>query len=124
MVTDFTVTGKPAQFGRGVVQDVSAKLLDQFATNLSAQLVTIPVGADLPPAPRHQPEETIDLVDAAGTAVAKRVVPTLLGSRLLAVLLVSRLRRTAQLERERQGGRSFGGHPLHFRRVRQASRGR
>ena len=28
--TDMTVTGKPAQFGRGVIQDISDKLLEQF----------------------------------------------------------------------------------------------
>jgi carbon monoxide dehydrogenase subunit G len=30
VTTDMNVTGKPAQFGRGVIQDVSDKLLDQF----------------------------------------------------------------------------------------------
>lgn len=38
VVTDFSITGKPAQFGRGVMQDVSAKLVGQFATNLSVML--------------------------------------------------------------------------------------
>ena len=32
VVTDLAVTGKPAQFGRGVMQDVSDKLLQQFVT--------------------------------------------------------------------------------------------
>jgi carbon monoxide dehydrogenase subunit G len=32
--TDLTVTGKVAQFGRGVMADVSAKLMSQFADNL------------------------------------------------------------------------------------------
>ncbi len=36
--TDLTVTGKPAQFGRGVMQDVSDKLLDQFVACLSERL--------------------------------------------------------------------------------------
>ena len=30
VLTDLSVTGKPAQFGRGVMQDVSDKLLGQF----------------------------------------------------------------------------------------------
>lgn len=34
VVTDLTVTGRVAQFGRGVLVDVSAKLLDQFVDNL------------------------------------------------------------------------------------------
>jgi uncharacterized protein len=35
MHTSLNVTGRPAQFGRGVMADVSAKLVEQFATNLS-----------------------------------------------------------------------------------------
>ena len=36
--TDLAVTGKPAQFGRGVMQDVSDKLLGQFVTCLQSTL--------------------------------------------------------------------------------------
>lgn len=36
--TDLTVTGKPAQFGRGMISDVGGKILEQFAANLSAEL--------------------------------------------------------------------------------------
>ena len=35
VTTDLTVTGKVAQFGRGVMADVSKKLMGQFAENLS-----------------------------------------------------------------------------------------
>ena len=38
MLTDLNITGKPAQFGRGVMVDVGNKLIGQFADNLSAQL--------------------------------------------------------------------------------------
>ena len=38
VVTDLAITGKPAQFGRGVMQDVSDKLLGQFATCLETRL--------------------------------------------------------------------------------------
>ncbi|MCK0114212.1 SRPBCC family protein [Ornithinimicrobium sp. F0845] len=38
VVTDLTVTGKPAQFGRGVMQDVSDKLLGQFVACLESTL--------------------------------------------------------------------------------------
>ena len=38
VATDLTVTGKPAQFGRGVMQDVSDKLLGQFASCLETKL--------------------------------------------------------------------------------------
>ena len=34
IITDLTVTGRVAQFGRGVLADVSAKLLDQFVADL------------------------------------------------------------------------------------------
>jgi carbon monoxide dehydrogenase subunit G len=36
--TDLAITGKPAQFGRGVMQDVSDKLLGQFVTCLEHRL--------------------------------------------------------------------------------------
>src|SRR5882762_4398997 len=32
MVTDMTVTGRPAQFGRGVMADVSDKIVGQFSS--------------------------------------------------------------------------------------------
>ncbi|MCX4537046.1 SRPBCC family protein [Streptomyces sp. NBC_00841] len=36
--TDLTITGRPAQFGRGVMSEVSDGLIGQFAGRLSAQL--------------------------------------------------------------------------------------
>jgi carbon monoxide dehydrogenase subunit G len=38
VVTDLAITGKPAQFGRGVIQDVSDKLLGQFVDCLEQRL--------------------------------------------------------------------------------------
>ena len=38
VTTDLTVTGKVAQFGRGVMADISAKLMSQFAANLEKLL--------------------------------------------------------------------------------------
>jgi carbon monoxide dehydrogenase subunit G len=38
VVTDLTVTGKVAQFGRGVLAEVSAKLMGQFVDSLEADL--------------------------------------------------------------------------------------
>jgi carbon monoxide dehydrogenase subunit G len=38
--TDLAITGKPAQFGRGVIQDVSDKLLQQFVTCLQDKVGT------------------------------------------------------------------------------------
>ena len=37
VTTDLSVTGKPAQFGRGVMQDVSDKLLQQFVACIEGQ---------------------------------------------------------------------------------------
>jgi len=38
MVTDMTVTGRPAQFGRGVMADVSDKIIGQFSSCLANKL--------------------------------------------------------------------------------------
>jgi len=107
--TDLNVTGKVAQFGRGVMADVSAKLMDQFVACLSTTILDAgdrpatgdagdtgaaadpPTGpspaasaAAPPAAPSSGPRriaaaeaEAVDLVRAAGGAVAKRVVPLL-----------------------------------------------
>ncbi|WP_214326988.1 SRPBCC family protein [Nonomuraea sediminis] len=49
--TEFNVTGRPAQFGRGVMAEVGSKLIDRFAANL-ADLLTEPA-----PEPQAVPEE-------------------------------------------------------------------
>jgi carbon monoxide dehydrogenase subunit G len=36
--TDLKVTGRPAQFGRGVLQDVSGRIIEQFATCLATRM--------------------------------------------------------------------------------------
>lgn len=38
MVTDMTITGRPAQFGRGVISDVSEKIIGQFSSCLTDKL--------------------------------------------------------------------------------------
>ncbi len=50
--TDLKITGRPAQFGRGVIQDVGGKILDQFAANLTTLLST--------PAAAAAPEAVVD----------------------------------------------------------------
>jgi uncharacterized protein len=45
VTTDLAITGKPAQFGRGVMAEVAAKLLDQFADCLAAELAAEPEAA-------------------------------------------------------------------------------
>jgi carbon monoxide dehydrogenase subunit G len=39
VATELDLTGKPAQFGRSIISDVSGRLIDQFATNLAALMV-------------------------------------------------------------------------------------
>jgi hypothetical protein len=41
--TDLHITGKVAQFGRGIIGDVSKKLMAQFADNLNEMLDTQPI---------------------------------------------------------------------------------
>jgi carbon monoxide dehydrogenase subunit G len=53
--TDLRITGKVAQFGRGIMGDVSKKLITQFATNLNTMLAdseTAPAAATAQPAAR------------------------------------------------------------------------
>ena len=46
-VTDFTITGRLAQFGRGgIMEDVSNRLLRDFATCLSTRLAEAPAAAE------------------------------------------------------------------------------
>jgi uncharacterized protein len=112
VVTDLTVTGRVAQFGRGVLADVSAKLLGQFVDCLETSVLSGGSSAEAPaeapaapaaPAPEattpaaptvrkiDAPEaQPVDLFDAAGSPVLKRLAP-LLG--LVVVLWLLRRRR-------------------------------
>ena len=101
VTTDLTVTGKVAQFGRGVMADVSRKLMGQFADNLSDLISTADgeAAAEAGSTPEDEsPSETevvrvvdspeaeaIDLLGAAGAPVLKRLASTLV---LLAVVVV------------------------------------
>ena len=51
VVTDLTVTGKVAQFGRGVMADVSAKLMDQFVQALEQDVLSGGAGSGKAAAP-------------------------------------------------------------------------
>ena len=93
IVTDLTITGKIAQFGKGVIVDVSKKLIDQFAANLqqvitaqgsaqaSADSAGAPAGsAPVTPAPAPvKAADSIDLLGTAGTPVLKRALPVIIG---------------------------------------------
>ncbi|MER6183736.1 SRPBCC family protein [Streptomyces sp. NPDC001652] len=65
--TDLTVTGRPAQFGRGVMAEVGDRIIGRFAQNLAEQLGDRP--QDTPPPVVDEP---LDLFRTAGVPVAKR----------------------------------------------------
>ena len=83
VTADLHITGKVAQFGRGIMGDVSKKLIDQFAANLNTMLDEQgPAPAE--PAPAAEP---VDLAGVAGPAVVKRLVPAVLALLLIVLLL-------------------------------------
>ena len=67
VVTDLSITGKPAQFGRGVMQDVSDKLLGQFVACLETRLA----GADTEPSGESGPAEQADAAPPPGAGTAE-----------------------------------------------------
>ena len=112
VTAELNITGKVAQFGRGIMGDVSKKLMDQFSTNLNTMLdeeqlsddaessapddetATTDDAAPTDPAPadgvRHidgPAAEPIDVANLAGAAVAKRAVPAVLAVIVLVLIL-------------------------------------
>jgi carbon monoxide dehydrogenase subunit G len=82
VVTDLTITGKVAQFGRGVLADVSAKLLGQFVDNLERDVLSGPSGGSAG-APEAGSAATATAPAAAATATAtetERPTPSSNGS--------------------------------------------
>jgi len=67
VITDLAITGKPAQFGRGVMQDVSDKLLQQFADCLEAKVGDPALGKHLADTPAPPETAAGDVVPAAAT---------------------------------------------------------
>jgi carbon monoxide dehydrogenase subunit G len=122
VVTDLSITGKVAQFGRGVLADVSSKLMGQFVENVERDVLSSAGGGDTSHAggayeqalesvaapnghspavtpsttgPRRidSPEaEPVDLLGVAGAPVTKRLVPIGIGA-LVAFILWRMLRR-------------------------------
>jgi carbon monoxide dehydrogenase subunit G len=73
--TDLKITGRPAQFGRGVIQDVGGKILDQFAANLTTLLggsKKASTGAPAQPVDDSPVEETPAEAAAAESDAAAR----------------------------------------------------
>lgn len=93
VTTDLTVTGKPAQFGRGVMQDVAGRIIDQFSANLEAVIAASGAqeasaagteqapgspSAAAPSPVLPQAADSIDLLGTAGAPVLKRALPVVL----------------------------------------------
>jgi carbon monoxide dehydrogenase subunit G len=115
VATDLSVTGRPAQFGRGMISEVGGKILDQFSANLADKLGTPEAPAEPAAAAAAEPAaesieakpklesvkptppkeaEAIDLFEYAGSSVAKRLAPVLAGvAGLLVILTIIRVLR-------------------------------
>jgi len=82
VTTDLTVTGKVAQFGRGVLADVSAKLLQQFVSCLETKVLKgdepdVAAAAAVPVAPaRAEPSAGSGASTPAATATVTEVEAT------------------------------------------------
>jgi carbon monoxide dehydrogenase subunit G len=97
VATDLQITGKAAQFGRGVLAEISGRIIAQFAENLAASLragpshaadavdvdvsaadntATRPADAPRPTRPAPAPE-ALDLMAAVAAPLLKRVLPVL-----------------------------------------------
>jgi uncharacterized protein len=102
--SDVTITGKVSQFGRGVIADVSEKLLDQFVACLERDVLS---GADDTPTPGATPgastettqttaarridapeAEPVDLLRAARAPVLKRLIPAAAAIILIVVVVL------------------------------------
>jgi carbon monoxide dehydrogenase subunit G len=98
--TDLKLTGKPAQFGRGVMADVGDRLIGQFADALAQQLaadkLASPDGVE--PASGYGeadfgPTEPLDLLSAASHAVARRSGMVAIPLLVVLLLVATGLRR-------------------------------
>ena len=100
--TDLSISGKVAQFGRGALADVSDKLLAQFSENLNQLISAAPapsasvitetasVSSEQPTIRKIDGPEVapLNLLDTAGSTIAKRAIPALIGIAVLVVVLV------------------------------------
>jgi carbon monoxide dehydrogenase subunit G len=105
--TDLNITGRPAQFGRGIMEDVAGKMLGDFAKRLESEVlrgnghapaVVAPAAGDPPPASAWSSSSAtadepaaLDLGAVVAGPLAKRAV-TGLGVLAVLVLVVSVLR--------------------------------
>ena len=99
VVTDLTISGKVAQFGRGALADVSDKLLAQFAENLNQLITSAPAATTAPAATEVAATSAeirkiesaevapLDLLGTAGAPILKRAIPAVVV--LIAVVIAA-----------------------------------
>jgi uncharacterized protein len=80
VTADLHITGKVAQFGRGIMGDVSKKLIDQFASNLNTMLDEQPVEESVAesvaePVADEVPQDVPDAAQAAADAPTAAAPP-------------------------------------------------
>ena len=84
ITTDLTISGKAAQFGRGVLADVATNLIGQFAKSLEASVLgdTAPIAAttsSATAAAQVDAGDSVDLLKVVAVPLAKRFAPVIAG---------------------------------------------
>lgn len=102
ITTDLAISGKAAQFGRGVLADVSGNLIAQFARSLEAELLGgAPASTSAPTTEAAtasaQPADSVDLLKVVAVPVAKRYGPAVAAAAAAGAVgfLVGRRKRAA-----------------------------
>lgn len=78
VATELTITGKAAQFGRGVMQDVAGRLVTQFAGNLEQVIAGRSGSVDAVAPASIKTSDSVNLLATAGAPTLKRVVPVVI----------------------------------------------
>lgn len=81
ITTDLTISGKAAQFGRGVLADVAGNLIAQFAKALEADLLEgsspAPAAETITAASQPDAADSVDLLKVVAVPMAKRAAPAI-----------------------------------------------
>jgi carbon monoxide dehydrogenase subunit G len=78
VVTDLNITGRPAQFGRGIMEDVATRMLQDFAERLEAEVSRPATNRAQPsaPAPEAMPAGRADPGNSSPAASSDELRPT------------------------------------------------
>ena len=95
VLTELTITGKVAQFGRGAISDVSGKLMTQFATNLekllnssSNETSTNENENENENEDDQKPETELNLLSLVALPVLKRFAAQLIGVAVIVFMVI------------------------------------